>query len=402
MRLGYLVPEFPGQTHIFFWREVLALRAQGVDVRLISTRKPNPITCRHEFVPGAVAETHYLFPSALLAGPRWLLRGFRGFGASMDYLGGLDSAGFKGRLRHYALLMSAVELYRWCAREGIEHVHGHSCANAAHVLAICRRMGGPSYSLTLHGDLDVYGSDHRSKMRDASPVFAVGSHLRRQILEKVGIPADRVHVTCMGVDSSRLSGLGTERPYKAGDLNLLTVARLHPAKGHVHALAAAKRAVDRGVNLRYTIVGDGPHQDAIGARIKELGLESRVTLAGTRSEGDVLRLLSAADAFVLPSTGAGEAWPVSLMEAMGSGLPVISSVIGATPEMIENDVDGLLIAQGDEAGLADAFVRLGQDVDARRRIGERARLTTKQRFDVAVTAAKLREAVESALQSRTP
>ena len=205
----------------------------------------------------------------------------------------------------------------------------------------------------------------------------------------------------MGVETSKLSGVGVGRTYTKGDLHLVTVARLHPAKGHVHALAAARSAVDRGVNLRYTIAGEGDHQDAISEKIRRLGLESRVTLSGTLSEGDVIKLLSSADAFVLPSTGMGEAWPVSIMEAMGSGLPVISSIIGATPEMIEHDVDGLLIKQADESGLAEAMVRLAQDVDARRRLGENARKTARRRFDVSVTAGVLSDRIMSSRKPET-
>jgi glycosyltransferase involved in cell wall biosynthesis len=317
----------------------------------------------------------------------------------MEYLGGLESSGFKTRLRHYGFMASAVDLARWCSREGIDHIHGQSCANTAHVLAVCHRLGGPPYSLTLHGDLDVYGSDHRSKMMNASFVSAVGTHLRQQILQQVGIPEDRVFVSWMGIETSKLASLGQDRSFVPGTLNLVTVARLHPAKGHVHALGAARRAVDRGVNLHYLIIGEGDHRDAIAERIRELGLESRVTLAGTLSENDVFRLLSKANAFILPSTGRGEAWPVSVMEAMGSALPVISSIIGATPEMIEHGVDGLLIPQGDEPALAEAIVRLAQDVESRRSIGERARLTAMQRFDVQTTATKLRDAIVRSLGS---
>ena len=65
-RLGYLVPEFPGQTHVFFWREVEALRQRGVKVHLISTKRPVPVICRHTFAKEALTETHYLYPPRFL------------------------------------------------------------------------------------------------------------------------------------------------------------------------------------------------------------------------------------------------------------------------------------------------------------------------------------------------
>jgi glycosyltransferase involved in cell wall biosynthesis len=87
------------------------------------------------------------------------------------------------------------------------------------------------------------------------------------------------------------------------------------------------------------------------------------------------------------------------MEAMGAGLPVISSVIGATPEMITSGEDGLLIPQGDETALLNELMRLGYEVEFRRRIGAAARRTACRRFDVNVTANRLREAVGNALKS---
>jgi glycosyltransferase involved in cell wall biosynthesis len=118
---------------------------------------------------------------------------------------------------------------------------------------------------------------------------------------------------------------------------------------------------------------------------------------GTLAESEVFSLLSRADAFILPSIGAGEAWPVSVMEAMGAALPVVSSIIGATPEMIAPDVDGILVAQQDEAGLAAALVRLGRDVELRRRMGRNARTTAHERFDVRGRAQFLADEIRGAV-----
>src|SRR5258708_27899919 len=114
---------------------------------------------------------------------------------------------------------------------------------------------------------------------------------------------------------------------------MATMACLNPAKRHTDALASVHRAHKSGLKIHYTIEGEGPHKDIILAKIRELDLEKHVSLSGSLSESEVYKLLSEVDAFLLPSTGLGEAWPVSIMEAMGAGLPVVASVIGATPKM---------------------------------------------------------------------
>jgi glycosyltransferase involved in cell wall biosynthesis len=203
----------------------------------------------------------------------------------------------------------------------------------------------------------------------------------------------------MGVDTAELAKLGNLRSYTTGQLRVATVARLNQEKGHLHALAAVQRAHQLGLNIRYTIAGDGPHKAAILFKIRELGLERVVSLSGSLSDTEVYQLLSEADAFLLPSTGLGEAWPVSVMEAMGAGLPVIASVIGATPEMITSGQDGMLVPQKDEDALLKNIMLLGTDVELRRRMGAAAQSTARRRFDISITADALRKAIEAALLS---
>jgi glycosyltransferase involved in cell wall biosynthesis len=126
-----------------------------------------------------------------------------------------------------------------------------------------------------------------------------------------------------------------------------------------------------------------------------------VTLTGTLSEAEIYRLLAAIDAFILPSTGLGEAWPVSVMEAMGAGLPVIASIIGATSDMIMSEKDGFLVPQGDEQALLHKIILLGKDVELRRRVGTAARITAQRRFDVKLSANLLRNTVHQVIASQS-
>ncbi len=392
MDLGYFVPEFPSQTHAFFWREVQALRQNGVRVHLISSRRPDPSACRHEFAAAAAAETHYVYP------PRWLramttlaarpLRTLR----ALRYVAGLKQSSLKRRLVYTGLLLSAADLLTHARSRGIQHLHVHSCADAAHLAALCHLLGGPPYSLTLHGDLPVYGTDHASKMQSARFVACVTSPLQKQVVEQIGLPPERAPVLWMGVDTERFRH--DQRPTPPPrSLHLVTVARLNPTKGHVHALAAMRQAIERGYDLRYTIAGEGPHRAEIEVTIKRLGLLDCVRMAGTLSEAAVLELLREADVFVLPSFGLGEAAPVSVMEAMACGLPVICSIIGGTPDMITSGVDGFLVPQQDEKGLADALVSLADDPALRERIGRAARERALRSFDSRATARRLLEAI---------
>lgn len=396
MRLGYLVPEFPSQTHIFFWREITALRRLGVEVSVLSTRKPPLDACKHAFARGARTETKYLFPPSAASAMLWASKGLPKIGPAFDYLKSL-SGGIKDRLRQLAYLACAVDLVHWAKDRKLDHIHGHSCADSAHILALSHRLGGPPFSLTLHGDLEVYGRDHKAKFAEASFVSAVGRHLCEQIVDRTGLPKHKVRPTFMGIATSEFAQLDGPKNGRPDALRLVTIARLHPNKGHFHALAAVRRARELGVDVTYTIAGAGPFKDAVIAKVADLRLDDAVTLLGTVSETEVLGLLSEADGFLLPSVGKGEAWPVAVMEAMGAGLPVISSIIGATPEMITSETDGFLVPQKDENAILEKILALAHDADLRQRIGAAARATAQKRFDVAVSAGELRNSICSGL-----
>jgi glycosyltransferase involved in cell wall biosynthesis len=253
-------------------------------------------------------------------------------------------------------------------------------------------LGGPTYSLTLHGDLPVYGVDHRSKMLRAAFVAAAARPMQQQVIDRAGVPPERTYTIWMGVDTERFVPAG-RRPV-AGSLHLVTIARLAECKGHRHALAAMRRAVDRGVEITYSIAGSGPDEALIREAVERLGLGDRVRFLGSVGEHGVLDLLHSADAFVLPSVGLGEASPVAVMEAMSCGVPVVVSVIGGTPDMVTDGVDGRLVAQGDEATLEESFVRLAADPDERVRLGRAARERAVAAFDARRSAWRLLDAIE--------
>lgn len=386
MRIGYLIPEFPGQTHAFFWREAQAMEEAGAEIHFLSTRRPAPQACPHAFRQDATARTHYVFPptlgamAALLGRPAALFRG-------LGYVLGLRETPLPARLKLLALLGAAAELNRFCKRAGLDHLHIHSCANAAHLGALNKRFGGPGYSLTLHGDLPVYGTDHIAKMAPARFVSAVTRPLARDI--HALLPDLRAPVIWMGVDCDRFQPDTTRQNRSDAPFTVLTVARLNRTKGHRYTLQAIADLVGRGHDIQFRIVGTGPEDSAIRNAIAEFGLEDRVTMLGALDETGVRDEVQSADALALTSFGEGEAAPVVVMEAMACGCPVVVSRIGGTPDMIEDRTDGYLVPQQDAPAIGAALEQLASDPDLRHRMGTAARQTALEKFDFRANAKRL-------------
>jgi glycosyltransferase involved in cell wall biosynthesis len=158
---------------------------------------------------------------------------------------------------------------------------------------------------------------------------------------------------------------------------MLQVARLDYLKDHATAVRTLDRLARQVPRARLVLVGDGPERSAIEARVGELGLGERVRFLGLRK--DVARLLHGADAFLL--TSVSEGIPLTVIEAMAAGLPVVATDVGGLREVVADGTTGLLAPAGDDAALAERLVCLADDPDLRHWMGAAGRARAKRHFD---------------------
>jgi L-malate glycosyltransferase len=199
-------------------------------------------------------------------------------------------------------------------------------------------------------------------------IVGVGQAVRMALIENEGLPADRVGVIYNGVDLSAYASGTNQRDAvrkELGigdqDLMIVQVARLDYLKDHATALRTLQHVLSRRPEARLVLVGEGPERASIEGLIHEHRLTPFVRVLGLRR--DVPRLLGAADVFLLSSISEGI--PLTIIEAMAAGVPVVSTDVGGVAEILEH---GLLAPAGDAAGLADAIVRLASDPRLRTRM----------------------------------
>ena len=194
----------------------------------------------------------------------------------------------------------------------------------------------------------------------------------------------RVHVVPNGIDATRFAPasrgdvraeLGLGRP----GVLFVTVCRLYRGKGVRHALRALARLPG---SARLVVVGDGEERASLETLVHELGLADRVTFTGAVPGEAVARYMQASDAFVFP-TELPEAAPLVLPEAMGCGLPVVASRVGAIPEMADRNGEGaVLVPPGDVEALAAGMLRLFENPDLRTAMGEASRRRVLEEYTV--------------------
>ena len=385
MKLGILIPEFPGQTHSFFWREINILkRHYGADVTIFSTRVPK-LPVHHDWTDEA--EAVYLHPPPRRVLPLVALKAVVG-GIKLA-LSPKDRAVLSSA-RSLAMVLPAAYLADLCRRAGIDHVHVHSCGNAALIAALAHRMGGADYSLTLHGALRDYGDHQPYKWENAKHVFTVSETLKKDVSDVIPSVADRIRIAPMGVDTDRFRP-APETSGNEGSFRWLVCARLNPGKGY-ETLLDAMEQLDPEINYTIRVAGEDDeggsgYRKALEHEIAARQLSGRITLLGALPQERILEELQAADGFVLPSLH--EALGVAYMEAMACGLPVIGSRTGGVPELIEDGVSGLLVEPKDDSTLADAMERVMKDADLRGRLAAAGRETVVSRFNARRSADEL-------------
>jgi glycosyltransferase involved in cell wall biosynthesis len=168
-------------------------------------------------------------------------------------------------------------------------------------------------------------------------------------------------------------------------------------KGVFDLLPAFRDALRSSSDIRLRIAGDGELQKA-ALMTRELGLDDCVTFLGWLTAPDIQRELEAADVFLLPSHNEG--LPMSLLEAMACGLPVVSTRVGGIPELVTDGVDGLLIEAGNVEALTRCILLLANEPSIRARLGEGAQNTIRLQYSLETIMPRLQHIYDSLL-SRT-
>lgn len=213
-------------------------------------------------------------------------------------------------------------------------------------------------------------------------VTAIGADGERTLRDKVGIPAGKLEIVRAAVDLGRFN---VPRPAAREALGLcpadrvaVIVARLFPEKNHRLLLAAFAEAVERVPDAKLLIVGDGIEQKAIEEVIAKLNLGQRVEMLGVRR--DIPQILAGADVFVLSSDREG--LPISVLEAMAAGLPVIATRVGDLPLVVKDGRTGVLVPRRGAAELGEAMARLLGDAELGARMGRAGREVVREGYSL--------------------
>jgi colanic acid/amylovoran biosynthesis glycosyltransferase len=391
-RVGYVLKRYPRISETFVASELIELERLGEELTVFAVSRPDePFT--HRFVHELRADVIYL-PHRPLREPvrvaRALRRVIRSHGRG--WLRAARYSLWPPRLKGLRRLLQATVLRAEMERAGIDHAHAHFATAAARLANLAWRMGGPSYSVTVHAK-DIYHRDvrldHLRDKLDPARFVATVSRANGDYLESVLELDGKLRIVPNSVDLRRLGPVRAD-PGERG--LVLSVARLVEKKGLRDLIAACGLLRARGVSVRLEVAGDGPLRRELEATAARLGVDAR--FRGALRQEEVLELMERAAVFCLPcvvaADGDRDGMPTSLLEAMALGVPVVTTAVSGLAEAVIPERTGLLVPPHDPAALAAAIERLLADPELASRIAAGGRRHVESNFSLERSAELLR------------
>jgi colanic acid/amylovoran biosynthesis glycosyltransferase len=399
LKIAYVMSRFPKLTETFILYEMLAMRQQGIQVEVY------PLLREHEEVmhPEAVQFVNvahfqpFISLSILLANLHFLWKKpfvylktlwdvLRANWGSFNFFTGV--IGIFPKTVLFAYRMRA---------DGVQHVHAHFASHPAAAGFIIHRLVGIPYSFTAHGS-DLHRDRHmlREKVAEAAFVAAISKYNKELIVSECrGNYRAKVQVIHCGVDTDLFRARSHKTPYETGEnpFMILCIGTLHEVKGQAFLIEACRQLQEREYSFECHFVGEGPDKKSLIELAEQAGLSDKVRFHGKLTRDEIARLLLDADVLTAPSVptrdGRREGIPVVLMEAMGSGVPVIASNLSGIPELVNDQLTGLLVPPRDATSLANALECYLKDPELRHRLGRAGRQKVVGEFDLDQNAARL-------------
>lgn len=388
LRVGYVVKMFPRLSETFILNEILELERRGVEVVIFSAKKPNEGRF-HPQLSELKAEILYLEDQEPKKWPHWIAKEWGSLGNCRSNLFDLidealcdDDAGRVDQIWWSAWLASQA------LKRNLDHLHAHFASLPSSLAYFAHRISGIPFSFTAHAkDIFVYTmNEHYLREKLATATFVVTvTHFNHRYLcrQAPQIDGNRIKVIHNGINLEQFvfNPDQTRQPNR-----ILAVGRLVIKKGFDTLLEACNILKGDGLPFTCLIVGEGPETEKLKQQCRDLQLESQVTFVGAKNLEEVRQLMQTSTLFCLPCTvapdGNQDALPTVLLEALASGLPILSTTVSGIPEIVDNETDGLLVSPDDRQALSDQLRRLLTDSRLRKKLALKGRTKAEEKFDL--------------------
>ncbi|CAG7638942.1 N-acetyl-alpha-D-glucosaminyl L-malate synthase [Paenibacillus solanacearum] len=322
-----------------------------------------------------------------------------------------DKVKYRSRFpfRRIYKLRKISNLPSFMKRKKTSVIHAYFGTSAIRILPYKRKTKIPMIT-SFHGK-DVssklrkksYRRKLRAVFKHSSFVLVVSSRMKRKVAA-LRCPRRKIRVIRTGIDLRKFPFKLRKTPKRKASIKFLSIGRLVPKKGMDVLVKAFAKVHRRYSKARLSIVGEGPLRSKLKRSIRKHGLSSSVRLLGKVSHGRVRKLLRKAHIFVLASKtakdGDQEGIPNSLVEAMASGLPVVSTNHSGIPELVRHNKTGFVARQGSVKDLARKMKRMLKKRNQWRRMTRAARAYVAREHNIKKQVHKVERLYRKAIKRR--
>jgi colanic acid/amylovoran biosynthesis glycosyltransferase len=384
---AYLFERFPSFGQTFCYREVAELYRQGVAAQIFSIRNPKDEPAQ-DWDSRIVKRVHYLPEEKELLDN--VGRASKKGRLASEIIATLEEW---GRRTDFLRLYQAVYVGLRLQEAGISHVHAHFAGMAARTAFWIAKFFPITFSFTAHAN-DIFAPRNfeigLDKLIQAARVIITETDYSEKFLrERFPECADRIHRIYNGLNLAEFgcANFSSDPPL------IVAIGRLITKKGFGNLLRACALLVERGRSFRCEIFGEGPLENQLCDQVEKLALQKRVHLLGAKSQHEIKERLANASVFVMPSVpeadGGRDNLPTVVMEAMATGLPVVSTRIGGIPEMVIENETGFLVQPEDAVALAGAIEKVTNDRSLGQTLGQAGYKRAQTLFSIERNAREL-------------
>ena len=392
MKLGYVTASFPyGNGESFLIAEIEALARAGADIWVL------PLFPRGDRQSGWQEPRGVQVLSTRLLAMDVCQATVARLGSGPLHTAGSFLPLLRGPLRLAAKNLAVVPKGLWMAKVArdarLDHLHVHWAGTTATAGMLASAASGVPWSMTCHR-WDIY-EDNFLAHKVASARFTRFIS-RRGREDAVALGADPARTTLVHLGAAIPTSWSRPGWAGQGAFSILCPANLEPVKGHTYLLQACAALVRHGADVRLLIAGEGPLRDQLEREVDHLGLRPQVSFLGQVPHADLMGMYTAGQVHlvVLPSVDLGggvhEGVPVSLMESMARGVPVVATRSGSIPELLPDSL-GLTVTARDAGGLAALLGSLIRDPARYAAAGDACRLRVQEEWSVDRSAGRLLE-----------
>jgi glycosyltransferase involved in cell wall biosynthesis len=400
MKIAYLAPELPALSATFVYNEILQLEALGTEVIPFSVHVSSS-DIREPRVKALAEKTFNLYAQSklsvlkdnfkmLIKHPVRYLKTMGMLCADMWRVG-LFSRTARGL--GYRMMFSA-SLATHLINKKCDHLHVHFAHIPTDIAMYASSLSNIPYSVTAHAN-DIYERGWLLKEKvQRSAFFATISEFNKRYLATQGVDLDKIKIIRCGVDPAQFSR--REEFVSNSTPKIGVIGRLVGKKGIDTLINAVALLKKQGQAVALHIAGSGPLENTLKQLVMQNDLtESKVNFLGPIPHSEVAGFIKSLDMFVLPckqdENGDIDGIPVVLMEAMLSGVPVISTELSGIPELVINNETGLIAEPDNINALASVIIQMINDQTLREKISYNAVIKVKDDFSLYNNTSKLND-----------